>query len=74
VSGYAVNRDPMFSSAIYVVERGHVIDYAGTSFCAAKAAVRGSRNITVWMRGKWMGYVTVDGEWKFEARANPRVK
>ena len=65
------HRDRRFSRATYVVECDHVIEYAGGSFMAARAVLRGSRNVVVWMDGKWMGYVDDNGDWKFKTQHNP---
>ena len=66
-----VQCDGRLTNAVYVVERDHAIDYAGTSFHAAKAVVKGGRSIEVWHAGRSLGLCNSDGKWIFKTQDNP---
>lgn len=65
------HKDVRFTLAIYVVENDHAIEYAGSKFSLAAKAVRGSRNISVWMNDLWVGYVDAQGDWTFRTKHFP---
>ena len=52
-------------SVVYVVEDDHAIKYAGPSFDAAKAVLRGFNVMSVWSKGEWLGEMKHSGEWAF---------
>ena len=65
-----VQCDGRLIGAVYVVERDHVIEYAGTRFHEARTCLRGNEKLIVWLAGNYLGLVDYDGRWTYKTQHN----